>query len=195
MTRWMGIVIATALAALLTPGVTKADSDELMPCKILVIKAAPAAGGQGLTKFVCKPPPGGAFALPSAEAAPTGSFLGVSVNTVPPGNSSFYPTACTGLGNPAGSKGYKCRFLPNFPAVLVKTNVVKGVAKLDIPQAFGVAQPFAADLAIRLVSEGTDTKNYCARFPLASALRNDASEFIARDAPAPVECSPSGAFL
>src|SRR5262247_3213264 len=97
----LGLLAATAAIALLSPVRALADSDELMPCKIVLIKAPPAAGGLGLTKFVCK----GTFALPSAAAAPAPN-VGVSVNLVPPGNAGLQPAPCTGLGNPAGSKGY-----------------------------------------------------------------------------------------
>jgi hypothetical protein len=65
--RFGGILAAAALAALLTPTGASADPDELMPCKIIIIKAPPAGVGAGLTKFVCK----GSFALPSPGAAPT----------------------------------------------------------------------------------------------------------------------------
>ena len=47
-----GIVAAAALAALLSPGAAQADPDELMGCKIGIVKAPPAAGGNGMTKFV-----------------------------------------------------------------------------------------------------------------------------------------------
>jgi hypothetical protein len=191
--RFGGILAAAALAALLAPTGAFADPDELMPCKIIIIKAPPAAGGNGLTKFVCK----GTFALPSAGAAPTGDNLAVSVDTVPPGNYVFAPTNCTGLGNPAGAKGYKCSLDPLAPLLILKTNVVKGIVKEDVPLFFyGTNHPYSVDVAIRLVSVGvSDTKSYCARFPLVGALKNDPSQFKAKNAPAPTACSPSGAFL
>jgi hypothetical protein len=50
-------------------------------------------------------------------------------------------------------------------------------------------------VAIKLTTFNGGFKNYCARFPLAGALKNDARQFKAKDAPAPAACSPSGAFL
>jgi hypothetical protein len=68
---------------------------------------------------------------------------------------------------------------------------------MDIPLVInGTALPFSGDVALQIVSEGpTDTKRYCARFPVAGALKNDAKQFKAKNAPAPAACSPSGAFL
>jgi hypothetical protein len=200
MARWFGLVAATALAGLLLAATgAVADPDELMPCKILIIKA-PSGARSGLTKFTCK----GTFALPSAAAAPTGLAGGllVSVDTVPPGNIHLSGPGgpCTGFGSPPGSKGYNCRrpaVSSIFPIARLRANVVKVVAKLDYPlQAYSVAHPYTGDVAIKLTSYGaSDQKRYCARFPIGSALRNDSTTFEAKDAPAPTACSPSGAFL
>ena len=191
MARWPGVLLAIGAAALLAPPGASADPDELMPCKIVLIKAPPAAGGNGLTKFVCK----GAFTLPSAGAAP--GLLGFAVNPVPPGNAGPGTSAvCTGLGNPAGSKGYRCSS-SNTPVLLLKTNVVKAVLKFDVPLvANSTPHPYLGDVAVQLVSLGaSDQKRYCGRFPLGSALKNDGSQFKAKNAPPPAACSPSGAFL
>jgi hypothetical protein len=193
MTRWReGILATAALAAFLNPGSARADSDELMPCLITIIKAPPAAGGNGMTKFVCK----GAFALPSAAAAPA-PLVSVDVNIDPPGNTGAnVSTPCTGLGNPAGAKGYKCSVLPSVPVVLIKANLVKGVLKYDLPFLFyGNGHPFASDdVRIRVKTIGaSDSKRYCARF--TSPLKNDTTQYKSKTAPAPSACSPSGAFL
>jgi hypothetical protein len=191
MARWPGVLLAIAAAALVAPSGASADPDELMPCKIVIIKAPPAAGGNGLSKFVCK----GAFTLPSAAAAP--GLLGFAVNPVPPGNAGVGTgPVCTGLGNPAGSKGYKCSST-DVPLLLLKTNVVKGIIKFDVPLVdYSTPHPYVGDVAVQLVSLGaSDQKRYCARFPLASALKNDGSQFKAKNAPPPAACSPSGAFL
>jgi len=193
MARWPGVLFAIAAAALLAPRGASADPDELMPCTIGIVKAAPAAGGNGLTKFVCK----GTFTLPSAGAAPTGFSLSFGINTVPPGSGNFGGVDCVGLGNPAGAKGYKCGVHPTVPLLLLKTNVVKGLVKFDAPANLtGTPHPYTGDLAIRLTAFGTsDSKRYCARFPVASAVKNDMKQFKAKNAPAPAVCSPSGAFL
>ena len=103
MARWPGVLFAIAALALLAPPGASADPDELMPCKLVIIKAAPAAGGNGLTKFLCK----GTFALPSAGAAPTGGSRSFGINASPSGSGNFGGVSCTGLGNPPGAKGYK----------------------------------------------------------------------------------------
>jgi hypothetical protein len=192
MARWPGVLFAIAALALLAPPGASADPDELMPCKLVIIKAAPAAGGNGLTKFLCK----GTFALPSAGAAPTGFSLSFGVNTVPPGSGNFGGISCVGLGNPPGDKGYRCSAMPDVPVFLVKTNIVKGIFKFDGPANLGTPHPYTNDVAIRLTAFGTsDSKRYCARFPVGSALKNTPSQFKAKNAPAPAACSPSGAFL
>jgi hypothetical protein len=192
MARWPGVLFAIAAVALLAPPGASADPDELMPCKIVIIKAPPAAGGNGLSKFVCT----GTFALPSVGAAPTGGSLSFGINAAPSGSGNFGGVSCTGLGNPPGAKGYKCAAVPAVPLLLVKTNVVKGIIKFDGPVNLGTPHPFTHDLTIRLTAFGTsDNKRYCARFPVGSALKNDTSQFKAKNAPAPAACSPSGAFL
>src|SRR5262249_52304930 len=190
MSRWLGVLATVAVTALLMPAGAFADPDELMPCKIVIIKAAPAAGGNGLTKFVCKPPTGGSFALPSPAADPSAVYLGLSVDTVPPGNYVEYPVSCVGLGNPSGSKGYKCAGLITH-VVLLKTNVVKGILTADFPRVYyGSTLAYGADVAIKLTTHGpSDTKNYCARFPVGSALKDGATQFKATNAPAPAGCS------
>ena len=193
------ILVTAALAVGLAPTGASADPDELMPCKILLVKAAPA-GPQalGITKFVCK----GTFALPSPAAAPSGGYVQVAMNIVPPGTSVFpslpvFP--CVGLGNPAGSMGYKCKS-PLNDLVLIKANLVKGVLKSDIPAyVYGTGHPYPSgtDLAIRVISNGaSDTKQYCARFGGPPAIKDTATLYKRKDAlTPPAACSPSGAFL
>jgi hypothetical protein len=186
-------IAITLLASTLLMTATSAladDPDELMPCKVVIVKAPPAAGGNGLTKFVCR----GSFGLPSTF--PNGG-LWIDANEVPPGTGGIGSAGlgiCQGLGNPAGSKGYKCALPPDV--ALVKTNVVKAVIHGDIPVgSWGRVHPFTADLAVKIHSMGSVVKRYCGRFPVSSALRNDDTQFKAKDAPAPAACSPSGAFL
>ena len=184
-----GIIAAAALAAFLSPGAAKADPDELMGCRIAIVKAFPSGPlTLGTTKFVCK----GTFALPSV--APNS----VNVQGYPYGESCVpgggFDVPCTGLGNPAGSKGYKCRYLdpPVAPVVLIKPNVVKGVLKLDLPFAdCGLSLPYTSpDLRFVLEVPG---KRYCALF--TAPLKHDATVYKSRVAPPPAACSPSGAFL
>jgi hypothetical protein len=167
---------------------------------VLIIKAAPAGLGEGLTRFVCKPPAGGSFTLPSTGAAPlgTGGFV-VDVNVVPPGTGvDYFGATCMGLGNPAGAKGYKCSHFW-VPVLIVKEKVIKAVVKLDLPfVSHDTTHPYpsTSDVAIRLTAVGdSDQKQYCARFGGPPPLRNDAAGYRGKDAPAPPACSPSGAFL
>jgi hypothetical protein len=184
-----GILAVAALAALLSPGSVQADPDETIPCVLGLIKAPPAAAGQGLTKFVCK----GSFTLPSAGAAP--GDLDFDVNVDPPGTSNAgFVFGCSGLGSPAGSKGYKCK--TNLALVLIKANLIKGVVKVDFPLVgHENPHPFVPDsIRVKLTTSGpTNTKNYCARF--TSPLTNSATLYKSKTAPAPSACSPSGAFL
>jgi hypothetical protein len=121
----------------------------------------------------------------------------VDVNVVPPGTGvDYFGAQCTGLGNPAGAKGYKCSH-PRIPVVIIKEKVVKGVVKLDLPfvsHASTHPYPGTSDVAIRLTTVGaSDQKQYCARFGGPPPLRNDAASYRRKDAPAPAACSPSGA--
>src|SRR5262245_96580 len=197
MTRWFGMLATAALVRLLVPtGAWAADPNELMPCKLVIVKAPPAAGGNGMTKFVCKPPSGGSFALPSFS---TGAAL-VSVNTIPAGTGvALGGSTCTGLGNPPGSKGYKCSLQPNQPVILIKEKLVKAVVKFDLPAIIGPsAHPYPGDVGISVYAQGFgvgDIKRYCARFGGPPPIKNDATQYKRKDAPAPTACSPSGAFL
>lgn len=157
-----------------------------------------SGGFDGKTKIVCK----GTFALPSAAAAPSSGVVFVDVNIVPPGTifPPGYPVLpCVGLGNPAGSAGYKCKDA-NTNLVLIKPTVVKAVIKdFDLP-AFnyvtGHPYPSGTDVAIRLTSHGaSDYKQNCARFGGPPAIKDTATLYKRKDAPAPTACSPSGAFL
>jgi hypothetical protein len=196
MSRWFGVLAVAALGGLLGPAVASADPDELMSCKIIIIKAPPAAGGSGSTKFVCKAPSGGSFALPSPAAAPTGGSAVVGVILVPPGydgGATFAPSACLGLGNPAGAKGYKCR--ANYGVVVIKTKVVKAAIKRDIPFLVnGQPHPYpgTSDVGIKLISTGSsDSKRYCGSFFIGAASTNDGTQFKATNAPAPASCYES----
>lgn len=185
-----GIIAAAGLAAFLSPGAAQADPDELMGCRIAVVKAFPSGPlNLGMTKFVCK----GTFALPSV--APSSVAVRAYPDPLPfpcVGNGVDVP--CTGLGNPAGSKGYRCKYVdPNVvPVILIKPNVVKGVMKLDLPfTECSVNLPYLSpDLRIILEAAG---KRYCALF--TAPLKNDATQYKSKVAPPPAACSPSGAFL
>jgi hypothetical protein len=93
----------------------------------------------------------------------------------------------TGLGSPAGSRGYRYSGAGSLAdpcrVVLVKERVVKAVCK-----GAGVAlpTPFLGRVGI-LLTVGTDSKRYCAYFD-GDESRNDATLLKRRDAPAPSMC-------
>jgi hypothetical protein len=175
-----GFIAATTLAALLAVlGSARADPDELMPCKRFKVTAR---GVAGITRFLCKPPRGGFFALPSAME----STVYYGVDTVPSG-SPVSGTSCRGRGDPPGSTGYSCGSLPSIHIVITPRGV-RGVAR------GGPSLSAAADLALKILLPASP-KYYCARVPLGSALENTSTVFRAKDVPAPTACSPSGAFL
>jgi hypothetical protein len=193
MRRLVGALLgAAALAAVVGPApALAADPDELMPCKIVLVKNT--GGINGKTKIVCK----GTFALPSANDAV--GLAVVDVNIVPPGTSSpFFILGCVGLGNPPGSAGYKCKD-PVSGLILIKPTVVKAVSKiLDLPAAlYGTTHPYPSgtDVAIRVTYQGSVIKQYCGRFGGPPAIKDTATLYKRKDAPAPAACSPSGAFL
>lgn len=189
MNRLAGILACSAVLFGLFGGAAfAADPDELMPCKVIIIKETAGPLGYGLTKFVCKPPRGGSFALPSFPA-----LLGrISVNTIPPGTSFFIPLAsfpCFGFGDPPGSKGYKCTDY-FWTLAVIKEKVVKAVVRKALPYFAGTFLPYSNDVGISVwaLGAGGAEKRYCARFPLATALKNDDTQFKAKDATAPALC-------
>jgi len=206
MTRRTRMLATAALVGLLAPaGAFAQDPDELMPCRLLFLKSTQVSHGS--STFVCKPPAGGSFSLPSGTA----SFVLFSANTIPPGNSPsayHWEFPCRGLGTPPGSTGYECRSGPHwsgfdhrFPvSVLIKGNVVKFRAPLDFPEFVLTTHPYPADADVGFRLTAADgalmpLKNYCGRVAVSAAIKNDYREFKAKDAPGPTACSPSGAFL
>jgi hypothetical protein len=102
----------------------------------------------------------------------------------------------TGLGNPAGSAGYKYKGTRQpgdpCPVVLIKTTVLKAVCRGD---DVSLSVPFGGDAAVVFKPEFFDgAKRYCARFG-GTQVKNDANVFKRKDAAAPSICSPGGAFL
>lgn len=192
--RWF-VVVSLVLVAARTWAA--AEPDELMPCKVLLVKPARNAPGRFFVKFVCKPTT--AFALPSSHdprVDGAGFYLTDTADSSWVLQTGTTGTFWRGLGNPAGSHGfaYNSR-LDACPVFLLKTNVVKGLCKMLA--ANGSPQmPFAGDALLRLVvgSSLQDSKKYCAKFG-GTQLRNDAAQLKRLKAPAPSACSPSGAFV
>ena len=185
--RRRAAAVALGVAAAIVAGTawTADEPDELMPGKIAIVKPGK------LAKFVAKPT-SGTFALPGSGNAPTdeGGSLAVFDSIFLGGGANTYPLAAggwTGLGNPAGSKGYKYKGAGSLTdpckVVLIKEKVIKGVCK---GAGVTVTPPLAGELGI-LLTAGTDSKRYCASFG-GTDVKNQAGLFKRKDAPAPGAC-------
>lgn len=184
--------IAGALAIVLTvagAGLAQDDPDELVPCKIVVVKP------NKLAKAVCKPATDTAFVLPTF-APIDGSFRIRDLSSVVLDDFPLTLGTWIGLGNPAGSAGYKykgsgqagdpCR------VVLIKPTVLKAVCR---GEDVSLVVPFGGAAAVVFKPEYLDgAKRYCARFGGAE-VKNDTAVLKRKNAPAPSVCSPAGAFL
>ena len=180
---------AALVAMFATPALA---ADQLIPGKIMIVKPGT------LAKVLAK----GTFVLPAGADDPTvagGSLLirdlGDPMNAV---TYSLPSANWKGLGNPAGSKGFKYKGTGSLTdpckVVLIKTKIVKAVCKgagvtLSTPVS---AQP--AVVAVNL-SSGPGT-SYCAEFG-GTEIKNTTSLMKRKDATTPPSAcsSPSGAFL
>jgi len=180
---------AALVAMFATPALA---ADQLIPGKIMIVKPGT------LAKVLAK----GTFVLPAGADDPTvagGSLLirdlGDPMNAV---TYSLPSTSWKGLGNPAGSKGFKYKGTGSVSdpckVVIIKTKLVKAVCKgagvtLTTPVS---AQP--AVVAVNL-SSGPGT-SYCAEFG-GTEIKNTSTLMKRKDATTlPSGCSsPSGAFL
>ena len=148
-------------ATLLIPASIVRAADNLIPGKITIIKEAK------LTKMVAKPAT--VFPVPAAGGAGDPTLAGGSLSVTDVSDSQGLSTTLPmvgwkGLGNPAGSKGYKYKGagsgLDPCKIVLVKEKIVKAVCK---GPAVEFAQPLDGDLGI-VLTVGADSKHYCALF-------------------------------
>jgi hypothetical protein len=171
----------TLLVALLAPGAVRAAYTPV-PGKLLIVRSGK------LVKFVSRPVLPIATPTPGGSADPTTVDAAFSVVDDSDHTRTFFadlPKAqWKGLGNPAGSTGYKYKGAgtPADPCrvVLAKEKVLKAVCRdnqlLEPPLGDAVAK-------LRL-----GTESFGARF--ASAIKNQPGLYKAKDAP---ECSPSPA--
>jgi hypothetical protein len=187
------LCVVTA-AAVLTMG-SMAFADILIGGKITIVK-----NGK-LAKFVAKSTTG--FTLPAAGGAQDPTLNGAEINmfdrTLNGGGGNFLhslPIAgWTGLGNPAGSKGWKysgpdagdtlCK------KVLIKSKVIKAICKAT---GFPLTSPFAggqnAEEGIILGVPATTASaaiRYCLDFG-GTFKKNDSNAFKRKDAPPPGSC-------
>lgn len=181
-------VMLGPLAAAMSPA---AALDIAIPAKVGVVKPAK------LAKMVAKDAAG--FALPSPGSAddPTlgGAELAFFDTGIPGAGAATFTLGAagwTGLGNPAGSKGYKYKGSNDLPAgactaVLLKPKVIKAICK-----GVGVTltPPFASTLAVDLALPAgtTAARRYCAALG-GSEAKNDAKGLKRKDAPAPLACA------
>jgi len=154
---------------------------DLLPGRIVIIKTGT------LAKFVAKPD-SGTFAPPTANPVTAGGALRMFDTGATAGDNSYGLAAARwkGLGNPAGSKGYKYKGAGSAgdpcKVVLVKSNVIKAVCK---GTGITLTPPFTGDVGIILSIGATD--RYCARFG-GDDTKNDATLTKRKNAPAPGAC-------
>lgn len=189
---FVGVCGSLAVAAA-APGLAL---DIAIPAKVGVVKPGKMA------KVVSKPAT--SFALPAPGSADDPTLGGADLvffdtDLGGAGSATFALGASgwSGLGNPAGSKGYKYKGAAEVPAgacsvVLIKSTVIKAVCK---GTAVTLAPPFDGTLGVNLgLPAGTATaRRYCAELGGTEA-KNDATQLKRKDAPAPVACAevPSG---
>ena len=169
--------------------------DITIPAKVGVIKPAK------LAKVVSKDSTGFDLPTPGSADDPTvgGAELSLFDSATPgAGSTTFTLNAAgwKGLGNPAGSKGYKYKGKSDpgsaCSVVLIKSTVIKAVCK---GTAVTLMPPFAATLGVNLALPAgtTAARRYCAELGGTEA-KNDATGLKRKDAPAPSACAepPSG---
>ena len=176
----LGVVALLAAA----PALALDEPTDSMAGRVTIIKAGK------LAKFVAKPPvQGGEFDLPDPGNEPTAGGGRLRLTDLGDPNSAdvVYDLPAggwSGLGNPAGSKGYKYRGAGSSTdpckVVLVKAKIVKAVCK---GPAVDFAQPLDGDLAI-VVTVGADSKHYCAAFG-GTLVKDDATLTKLKAASAP----------
>jgi len=179
--------VALGATVIIVPVSTARAADNLIPGKIHIIKDTK------LTKMVAKPV-GPLFSLPTAGGAGDPTLFGGSLTVTDLGDSIGFatplptqpaPMGWKGLGNPAGSTGYKYKgagtLVDPCKIVLVKESVIKFVCKDD--QLLN--PPLAGNSGIVLA---LGNENYCAEFG-GTEIKNVAGLFKHKDAPPPAACS------
>jgi len=191
MKRVLSALCTLAVAAAFGAGAVRADDEPVtaMNGKILIIKEGK------LAKFISKPVSPATFALPGAGNDPTveGATLTFREAGGPEIAANLPSSGWKGLGNPAGSKGYKYKGTGQAAdpckVVLVKEKVVKAVCK---KAGVTLQPPFSGDEGIVLGLGAALTDRYCALFG-GSTVRNVSTIFKRKLAPEPGACpTPSG---
>ena len=178
MKRVLSALCTLAVAAAFGAGPVRADDEPVtaMTGKILIVK-----GGK-LAKFISKPVSPAVFDLPDTNNAPTseGATLTFRESGGPEISANLPAVGWKGLGNPAGSKGYKYKGAGTLAdpckTVLVKEKIIKGICK---GEAVDLDQPVDGTVLVTL-SVGTDTKTYCTAFG-GSEVKNDSTLLKRKD--------------
>lgn len=189
----MNMVARVALflsVSILLVSTSATGADVPVPGKTFVVKPARVA------KFVSK----GTFALPvpgSAEDPTQGGAVLTIGDTGDADDMSFHlgRFGWKGLGNPAGSKGYRYRGKQDplyadadetCREVLLRSNVVRAVCRGAVVT---LAPPLLGDGAVEIALPASGpTTTYCARFG-GTEKKNDAKAVRRVEAPAPAACT------
>lgn len=199
-TTLLALVLSAGMAA---PGWALDEPDDLMPCKLAVIRNFGLSGTAAKAKIVCKSPSSQmVFDMPNEpdnDPLTEGGTLrlfdtlgdaGDNTYNLPSGNWIRSPS---NTAIPARTFKYRGDRSPTDPCkfVIVKPRIVKA---LCVRQGMTLQPPFTGDLAVRLTI-GTNSKRYCGQLG-GTLLKNTPSRLKRKDALAPPNCaSPSGAFL
>ncbi|HSV05327.1 MAG TPA: hypothetical protein VLI07_02370 [Candidatus Binatus sp.] len=187
--RWnLGVrALVLTLTVLLTWSARAADEpDELMPGTSFLVRTGT------LAKFLARPPAGGAFDLPDTPAndpRTEGGMLHIFDTRALDDNSYNLPAGSgwKGLGNPAGSAGFKYTAAQTLSdpctVVIVEPHAVKAVCK---GPGVALTPPFVGRAGV-VLTVGTGSKRYCASFG-GRDVRNRSEGVIRRAAPPPDAC-------
>src|SRR5262245_39686708 len=176
-----GLLAAAALA--LVWSVPAGATDISIPGKITIVKP-------GLFKIVAKPT--GSFTLPGIGSGSDPVANGGSVHVFDTDGSGSFTDPLSvvggwsGLGNPAGSKGYKYKNTSAPSGGQVKIIVFKGaVIKIIAKDTGSLTAPVGGNLAAEL-NTGTDRR--CADFG-GTEVKNQTDLYKHKDAPATGSCA------
>jgi hypothetical protein len=144
---------------------------------------------QALAQFVARAD--GSFTMPSVDVVAQGGSIRFFDTATTAGDDTYQLPAGSrwrGLGNPAGSKGYRYRGAGDAAdpckIVLIKERIIKATCKGD---GVTLRPPFAGNVGIVLSLGVGITDRYCAQFG-GDEVRNDATLTKRRNAPAPGSC-------
>ena len=197
MSRMHGRTLGRAVCvALLLVGAPALAVDVFIPAKVALVKPGK------MVKLVSKPT-AATLAAPGSASDPTLHGAALTVFDTAPGGAGTVTFALDasgwkGLGNPAGSKGYKYKGKDDTiggacSVVLIKPTVIKAVCK---GAAVTLAPPFAATMGVTLglPAASAAALRYCAELG-GTDVKNDPTQLKRKAAPAPAACAQTQALL